>query len=71
MKKNRLTSKTPKFFRRIRNIGIALGIIGGAIISAPITLPVMLVTAAPYLIWAGGVAGTIAQLTKEDKDVVR
>lgn len=68
MKKNRLTSKTPKFFRIIRNIGIGIGLLGTAIVTAPVSLPAILITAAPYLIWAGSIAGTVAQLTKEDKD---
>jgi hypothetical protein len=36
---DRYKKPTPKFFRTLRNIGIALATAGGAIIAAPISLP--------------------------------
>lgn len=61
----RLTAKTPKFFRILRNIGIAATIIGTAIATSPITLPVAIVGMSSTLIWIGGTAATVSQLAKE------
>jgi hypothetical protein len=57
----RLTSPTPKFFKTVRKIGLGLAAIGGAILTAPIGLPVAVVTAAGYLVAAGGVMTAVAQ----------
>jgi ABC-type xylose transport system permease subunit len=62
---SRLTKPTPQWFKRIRNIGITLGAIGGAIIAAPVALPATIVTIAGYLITVGGVAAAVAQTAKE------
>jgi hypothetical protein len=61
----RLTAPTSKFFRIVRNIGLCLAAIGGAIIAAPITLPVTIITVAGYLTVAGSVMTAIAQATVE------
>lgn len=54
----RLTAPTSKFFRIIRNVGLVLAAAGGAIIAAPIALPLTLVTVAGYLTVAGSVMTT-------------
>ena len=59
----RLTAPTPKFFRRVRAIGIALGAIGAAVLAAPIALPVMMTTIAGYLATAGAVATAVSSTT--------
>jgi len=64
--KERIQSPTPKFFKTIRSIGLALGAIGGALLTAPITLPATVVTLAGYLATAGIVASAIATAAKED-----
>ena len=61
----RLTAPTCKFFRIIRNIGLCLATVGGAIIAAPVTLPVTIITIAGYLTVAGSVMSAIAQATVE------
>lgn len=61
----RLTATTSKFFRIIRNVGLVLAAAGGAIIAAPITLPLTLVTVAGYLTVAGSVMTAVAQATVE------
>jgi hypothetical protein len=58
---DRLAAPTPKFFRTVRKIGLGLAAIGGAILTAPIGLPVAVVTAAGYLAVAGGVMTAVAQ----------
>ncbi len=57
----RVQSPTPKFFKRLRNIGLAVAAVGTTIISAPVALPALIVKIAGYLAVAGGVAGTISQ----------
>jgi uncharacterized membrane protein HdeD (DUF308 family) len=61
----RLTAPTSKFFKTIRNIGLCLAAIGGAIIASPVTLPAIAVTVAGYLTVAGGVMTAVAQATVE------
>ena len=64
--KERWQSKTPKFWKKVQRIGVALGVIGATIVAAPVVLPASLVTAAGYMVAAGTVTATLAQLTKED-----
>jgi uncharacterized membrane protein HdeD (DUF308 family) len=61
----RLTAPTSKFFRIIRNVGLCLAAVGGAIIASPVTLPATLITVAGYLVVAGGVMTSVAQATVE------
>lgn len=65
--KRRWSGKTPKFWKNIRNIAITLGAVAGVILTAPISLPAVVITAAGYLATAGTVAATLSQLTVEDK----
>jgi len=65
----RYKKPTPKFFRVLRNIGLALATAGGAILTAPISLPATLITIATYATVAGTVATAVSQaVVKEDKD---
>jgi hypothetical protein len=64
--KDRWNAKTPKFWKRVRNIAITLGAIAGVILTAPVSLPAAVITAAGYLATAGTVAATLSQLTVED-----
>ncbi|MEZ4801722.1 MAG: hypothetical protein R2797_03040 [Gelidibacter sp.] len=57
----RYKQPTPNFFKTLRNIGIALAAIGGAIMAAPISLPAIVVTVATYLTVAGTVATAVSQ----------
>ena len=59
----RAQAPTSNFFKKLRNIGLALAAIGAAIISAPIVLPTVVVTIAGYLAVAGGVIGAVSQIT--------
>ena len=65
---DRLKSPTPKFFKKLRNIGIALVSVGSALLAAPISLPVIVITIAGYLIVAGTVATTVSQAVVTDND---
>ena len=59
----RTKSPTPKFFRVLRSIGLALLAISGIVIAAPVVLPVAVVTVAGYLAVAGGVISAVSQMT--------
>mgnify|MGYP007026483738 CR=1 FL=1 len=64
----RYKKPTPKFFKTLRNIGIALATAGGAIIAAPISLPTILVTIATYMTVAGTVATAVSQAVVIDNE---
>ncbi|GGK48215.1 MULTISPECIES: hypothetical protein [Flavobacteriaceae] len=64
----RYKKPTPTFFRKLRNIGIALAATGGAIIAVPIALPATIVTIATYLTVAGTVATAVSQAVVSDND---
>lgn len=64
--KDRWSSKTPTFWKKVQRVGIVAGALGAALIAAPIALPAVLVTASGYLVAAGGVTAALSQLTVED-----
>jgi hypothetical protein len=59
----RAKAPTPKFFRVLRTVGLALAAVGGTLLAAPVAIPVGLVTAAGYLTVAGSVMTAISQIT--------
>jgi ABC-type protease/lipase transport system fused ATPase/permease subunit len=63
--KKRWKSETPKFWKKVQKISIAAGVLGGAILAAPVALPVAVVTVGGYLVAVGSVGATLSQLTKE------
>lgn len=63
---NRASAPTPKFFKVLRNIGLALAAIGGTILTAPVVLPAVVLTVGGYLAVAGGVLSAVSQLTVDD-----
>ena len=66
----RAKAPTPKFFRVLRTIGLALAAASGALLAAPIALPAAVITVAGYLTVAGSVATAVSQVAvqKEDDD---
>ena len=64
----RAKAPTPKFFKVLRNIGLALAAVGGTVLAAPIALPVVVTSVAGYLAVAGGVISAVSQLTTEKTD---
>lgn len=63
----RAKAPTPKFFRILRTIGLALLAVGGSIAAAPVALPTVIVTIAGYAAVAGGVLSAVSQVTVEDE----
>lgn len=60
---NRASSPTPKFFKVLRNIGLVLASVGAVILTAPVTLPAIVVSVGGYIAVAGGVLSAVSQLT--------
>lgn len=65
LQNTRFGSKTPKFFRIVRNVGLAATGIGAIILGAPVTLPAAIITAGSFLVSIGATASTISQFAKE------
>ena len=61
----RAKSPTPPFFKKLRNIALILVAVSTAIVTAPISLPAAIVTAAGYAAVAGGVISAVSQITSE------
>lgn len=64
----RAKAPTPKFFRVMRSVGLALLAICGTIIASPVALPVAVVTVAGYVAVAGGIMSAVSQITVDDKE---
>jgi hypothetical protein len=61
----RVNAPTPKFFKKLRNIGLALAAVAGTIIAAPVALPAVIVKVAGYLAVASGVLSAVSQTAVE------
>lgn len=57
----RMKKRTPKFFRKLRNTGLALAAISATILSAPVALPAVIIKIAGYLAVAGTTLGAASQ----------
>ena len=60
---DRAKAPTPKFFKVLRTVGLALLAVSGSIVAAPIALPTVVVTVAGYAAVAGGVLSAVSQIT--------
>jgi ABC-type xylose transport system permease subunit len=63
--KERWSAPTPKFWKKVQKVGIALGAIGGTLLTLPVALPVGIVTLAGYLTAVGATIATVSQITVE------
>ena len=63
----RASAPTPKFFKILRTIGLALLAVSGSIIAAPVALPAVVVTIAGYSAVAGGVLSAVSQITVDEQ----
>jgi hypothetical protein len=57
----RMNKKTPKFFRKTRNIGLTLAAVSAAVMASPVALPAIVIKIAGYAAVAGGVMSTVSQ----------
>lgn len=62
----RAKAPTPKFFKILRTVGLALLAVSGSLIAAPVALPAVIVTVAGYAAVAGGVLSAVSQITVDD-----
>ncbi|WP_426065228.1 hypothetical protein [Flavobacterium sp. DSP2-3-1] len=65
----RVKAPTPKFFKILRSIGLALLAISGTVVAAPIILPATVVTVAGYMAVAGGVISAVSQMAVDDRNL--
>ena len=61
----RAVAPTPKLFRILRLIGLALAAASGALLAAPVALPAIVTTVAGYVAIAGTVATAVSQVAVE------
>jgi hypothetical protein len=59
--KERIESPTPKFFKKIRNVGLALAAVSATLLASPVALPLVVLKIAGYLAVAGSVASAVSQ----------
>ena len=59
----RAQKPTPKFFKKLRNIGLTIAAISATILTAPVALPAVVLKVARYLAVAGSVMGGVSQVT--------
>jgi len=64
----RTLAPTPKWFKILRTVGIALASVGGIIIASPIVLPVGLVSAAGYLVLGGSIISVVSQTAVKSEE---
>jgi hypothetical protein len=57
--KKRWNSETPRFFKKLIHAGIVVGLVGGALVTFPVTAAVGAV-----MITIGATAATVSKLTK-------
>jgi uncharacterized membrane protein HdeD (DUF308 family) len=65
---DRALAPTPKWFKVLRTIGIALASVGGVIIASPVALPVGLVSAAGYLVLGGSIISVVSQTAVKSEE---
>jgi uncharacterized membrane protein HdeD (DUF308 family) len=68
---NRAKAPTPKFFKVLRNVGLALAAVGGTVLTAPIALPIIVTIIGGYLTLTGGILSAVSQLTTTDDSILR
>ena len=63
----RYQKPTPRFFKNLRNKGVALASIGGTLLAAPVELPELLLRAGAYAVVAGTVLVAVSQAVVTDE----
>lgn len=63
----RIQAPTPRFFKKLRIVGLALAAISGGILTAPVVLPAAITTLATYLAVAGGIISAVSQITVDEE----
>lgn len=58
---SRIQEPTPKWFRIVRNLGLALSAVGGVLVAAPVALPATVIAVGGYLLLGGTIIGAVSQ----------
>ena len=58
---SRIQEPTPKWFRIVRNLGLALSAVGGVLVAAPVALPATVIAVGGYLLLGGSIIGAVSQ----------
>ena len=61
----RANAPTPKFFKKLRNIGLILATVATTVAAAPVALPAVVTQIMGYLAVTGGVLSAVSQITVE------
>ena len=64
----RALAPTPKWFKILRTVGIAMATVGGTIIASPVALPLGLVSAAGYLVLGGSIISVVSQTAVKSEE---
>lgn len=67
----RMKKSTPKFFKKLRNIGLALTGISTVVLTAPVALPAVLVSIAGYIAVGGAVMSGVSQCTVQNEETLQ
>ena len=67
--KQRLLAPTPKFWKKVQRLSLALTAVGTFIATAPISLSATLVTLGGYAAFGGGLIAAFSQLTVDDSQL--
>jgi len=67
--KERFLAPTPKFWKKVQSIGLVLSAVGTVLITAPVGLPIAIITAGGYAAFGGSLIAAMSQLTVDDSQV--
>ena len=62
----RFNAPTPKFWKKVQRVGLILTALGAALATAPVALPIAIVTAGSYAAFGGGLIAAMSQFTVDD-----
>ncbi|MGK7392891.1 MAG: hypothetical protein ACNS60_21235 [Candidatus Cyclobacteriaceae bacterium M2_1C_046] len=65
----RFEAPTPKFFKKLRNIGLALAAVGATILASPVVVPAVIVNIAGYLTLAGSILTAVSEATVDEEEM--
>lgn len=65
----RFEAPTPKFFKKLRNIGLIMAAIGATILASPVVVPAVILNVAGYLTLAGGILTAVSEATVDDEEM--
>jgi hypothetical protein len=65
---DRIIAPTPKFFKKVRTVGLVLAAVSASLLAAPVALPAVVLQLAGYLAVAGSVATAVSQVATMEGD---